>query len=110
MVELALGDLDRRGRAQRERLLAPLGAEIDRDDLVRAGEHEAEDDRLTDAAAADDDDALARPHARGVDHRADARGDAAPDQRRDLRRQASSIGTTADSGTTVASANVPRPR
>ena len=75
-------------RPQRQRLLAPLGAEIDGDDRVRARQHEAEDDRLADAAAADDDRALPRPHARGVEHRADAGGHAAADQRGDLRRHA----------------------
>ena len=82
----ALGQGDR--RAQRQRLLAPLAAEVDGDDRIGAGEHQAEHDRLPDAAAADDHRALPRPHARGVQHGADARGHRAADQRGDLRRDA----------------------
>ena len=86
VVELALGGGHRARRAQRQRLLAPPGIEVDGDDRIGAREHEAEHDRLPDAAAADDHRALPRPHARGVQHRADARGHRAADQRRDLRR------------------------
>ena len=63
VVELALRARHRGVRAQRQRLLAAFGAEVDGGDRVRAREHEAEDDRLADAAAADDDRALPRPHA-----------------------------------------------
>ena len=53
--------------------------EVDADDLVGAGHARALDHVQADAAEAEHDDVRARLDLRGVDHRADAGGDAAAD-------------------------------
>src|SRR5204863_1419460 len=56
------------------------------DDALGAGDARALDHREADAAATEHGDARARLHPGGVEHRADAGGDAAADERRALER------------------------
>ena len=56
-----------------------LGLSVDADDLVGAGHARALDDVEADAAEPEHRDVGAGPHLGGVDHRADAGGDAAAD-------------------------------
>jgi len=67
------------------------------------------DDRLADAAAAEDRDAGAGLHLRGVERRADAGRDAAPDECELRVREVRLDRTTDDSATVITSAKVPRP-
>ena len=67
-------------RPARERELEHRGVAVDGDDRARAREHEAGDDLLPDAAAADHRGALADARPRHVAHRADARDRAAAEQ------------------------------
>ena len=62
--------------------------EIDRDDRIRTGHPRADDGGETDAADAEDRDALAALHAGGVDHRAGAGHHRAADDRGDVARRA----------------------
>ena len=84
-VELCAGPT--MGRAETFRRSELPLIEIERVDLRRACEPRALDDGETDGAAADDGDARSLPDPGGVQHRADAGGDATADQARLFRRQ-----------------------
>ena len=61
------------------------GVGVDDDDAAGGRDARGLDDRLADAAGADDDDGLARLHLGPVEHRAGARDDRAADEARDCR-------------------------
>ncbi len=67
------------GHPERLREGLPPRVDVHADDLARAGHARALHHVEPDAAEAEDDDRLARPHLRGVDDRADARRHAAAD-------------------------------
>ncbi len=77
---IAVGRVDRVGRAEPQRRVALHGHRIDGDDPRRAGDARTLDDGLTDATAPDDGDDRPRLDPGGVQRGADPGGDAAADQ------------------------------
>ena len=84
-------------RSRRTAAPAPslAGVGIDGDDGRRAAERRALQDVQADAAAAEDDDALARLNGRGVERRADAGRHRAADQRGGRQRNVAADGDAA---------------
>ena len=75
-----LARVDEVGRAERLRHLELVGVDVDGEDAAGLGHHRALDRRQADAAEAEHGDGRARFDLGGVEHRADAGGDAAAEQ------------------------------
>src|SRR5262249_11710409 len=92
------GSVDDVGRAEACREVELPGGGVHRDDACGTGDATALDDREADAAAADDRRGPAGRRACGIEDRAEARGDAAADQRRAVERD---VAADSDEGVLV---------
>ena len=101
--------VDEVGHAEPAAPLLARRVDVDADDHVRADQLGALDDVEADAAQAEDDDVGARLDLGGVDHRADAGGDAAADVAAVSNGASSRILATAISGSTVKFEKVEQP-
>ena len=103
--DIAVGRVDGVGGAELLRELELVGHDVDRDDGPGSGDARALDGIQPHAAAAGDDHALARLHARRVEDGAESRRDAAADDRGELSGISGAILTVAFSCTSRCSAN-----
>src|SRR5881396_1441241 len=78
-VSCDLLGIDKMGRAKLARDCLPLRIEVNPNNQVRAGHAGALDHVQADSSQSEDDDVVAGLNLGGVDHRADARGDATAD-------------------------------